>query len=66
MILGGGREASGPEFELYQTDDSNVNAAVGGVLRKFLPEVFPGRYDATQEPEMEWVRLPFSKAIRIY
>jgi glycine/D-amino acid oxidase-like deaminating enzyme len=56
IILGGGRE-SGPDFELYQTDDGQVNPDVGKVLRKFLPEVFPDKYELGKEPEMEWVSV---------
>ncbi|KAH9893649.1 FAD dependent oxidoreductase [Cubamyces lactineus] len=54
VILGGGREATKPTFELYVTDDSTVNPAVGDALRKFLPVVFPGKYEEGKEPEMEW------------
>lgn len=57
VILGGGREATKPKFELYVADDSVVNPGVGEALRKFLPAVFPGKYEADQKPEMEWVRL---------
>ncbi|KAI0364567.1 FAD dependent oxidoreductase [Pilatotrama ljubarskyi] len=54
VILGGGREKAQPAFELYEADDSVVDPRVGDVLRKFLPAVFPGRYEPGQEPEMEW------------
>ncbi|KAH9852000.1 FAD dependent oxidoreductase [Lenzites betulinus] len=54
VILGGGREQSKPEFELYVTDDSQVNPKVGKALREFLPTVFPGLYEAGKAPEMEW------------
>lgn len=57
VILGGGREATKPKFELYVADDSVVNPGVGEALRKFLPAVFPGKYEVDQKPEMEWVRL---------
>lgn len=56
VIIGGGREATGPEFEYYVTDDSVVQGKVGKVLRDFLPGVFPGKYEKGREPEMEWVR----------
>ena len=58
VILGGGREASGG-YELYTVDDSTVNLAVGDTLRKFLPAVFPGKYEEGREPEMEWVRAHY-------
>ncbi|KAJ8489926.1 hypothetical protein ONZ51_g2654 [Trametes cubensis] len=54
VILGGGRESTKPEFELYEADDSTVNLKVGETLRKFLPAVFPGRYEGGNEPEVEW------------
>jgi hypothetical protein len=57
VILGGGREASKPTFEFYETDDSTVNEVVGKVLRDFLPMLFPGKYERGREPEMEWVSL---------
>jgi len=57
VILGGGREASAADFELYQTDDGSVNTDVGHILRKFLPEVFPGKYDPGKDPEMEWTGI---------
>ncbi|KAG6889550.1 hypothetical protein C0995_016677 [Termitomyces sp. Mi166 len=55
IILGGGRDASGPTFETYVTDDSTVNKVVGKVLRDFLPGLFPGKYEKGREPDMEWV-----------
>ncbi|KAG6916229.1 hypothetical protein DXG01_007812 [Tephrocybe rancida] len=55
VILGGGRDASGPGFETYVIDDSEVNKDVGEVLREFLPWMYPGRYEKGREPEMEWV-----------
>ncbi|KAG6895187.1 hypothetical protein C0992_002714 [Termitomyces sp. T32_za158] len=61
IILGGGRDASGPTFETNVTDDSMVNAAVGKVLRDILPDVFPGKYEKGQEPEMEWVGTLFGR-----
>ncbi|KAI9069868.1 DAO-domain-containing protein [Trametes sanguinea] len=54
VILGGGRESTKPEFELYVADDSAVNTKVGDTLRRFLPAVFPGRYEENHAPEMEW------------
>jgi len=54
IILGGGRDASGPDFETYVTDDSVLREEVGKVLRTFLPGVFPGKYEKGREPEMEW------------
>ncbi|KAI0940977.1 hypothetical protein AcV7_003206 [Taiwanofungus camphoratus] len=58
VILGGGREVANPAFELYVEDDSIVNSEVGEVLRKFLPSVFPGKFETGKEPEMEWVSGP--------
>ncbi|KAG7448005.1 FAD dependent oxidoreductase [Guyanagaster necrorhizus] len=54
VILGGGREVSGPGFEYYETDDGSVNTDVGKALRGFLGEVFEGD---NQEPEMEWTGI---------
>ncbi len=54
VILGGGREASGPGFEYYETDDGSVNADVGKALRGFLAGVFEGD---NEEPEMEWTGI---------
>jgi hypothetical protein len=57
VILGGGREATGPTFELYIDDDSTCNPKVGEVLRAFLPAVFEGKFDRGNDPDMEWVRF---------
>ncbi|KAI0339758.1 FAD dependent oxidoreductase [Trametopsis cervina] len=58
VILGGGREAAKDgKFEFYVTDDANVNAQVGDVIRGFLPMVFPGKFDGKKEPEMEWTGI---------
>ncbi|OBZ73683.1 hypothetical protein A0H81_06486, partial [Grifola frondosa] len=57
VILGGGRESTRPAFELYTVDDSVVNKHVGEALRKFLPSVFPGKYEVGREPEMEWTGI---------
>lgn len=57
IILGGGREAN-PTFELYVSDDSVVNETTGTALRKFLPTVYPDKFENESEPEMEWVRKP--------
>lgn len=54
IILGGGREMSGPNFETYVADDSAVNEDVGKALRGFLPSLFHDRYEKGREPEMEW------------
>ncbi|KAJ7625749.1 FAD dependent oxidoreductase [Roridomyces roridus] len=56
IILGGGREV-GPGFEYNQTDDSVVDEPVGGVLRRFLPAVFPEQFEDGVEPEMEWTGI---------
>lgn len=57
VILGGGREASGPRFELYVDDDSSTNPAVGKELRDFLPAVFGSNLGHGNEPEMEWTGI---------
>ena len=54
IILGGGREAARPEFEIGVDDDGVVNPVVTETLRRFLPGVFPGTF-SEREPEMEWV-----------
>ncbi|KAJ6480953.1 FAD dependent oxidoreductase [Mycena sanguinolenta] len=56
VILGGGREVL-PDFEWGQSDDSSVNDFVGASLRKFLPAVFPGKFEKGMEPEMEWTGI---------
>lgn len=57
ILLGGGREATKDRgFEFYQADDSVVNPEVGDALRRFLPVVFPGKFDENSTVEMEWVR----------
>lgn len=56
IILGGGREATGPIFELGIADDSILNPNTSKVLRGFLPSVYPdGWFPKNEEPEMEWV-----------
>ncbi|KAF7370157.1 FAD dependent oxidoreductase [Mycena sanguinolenta] len=57
VILGGARTAAGPPFEMDTTDDSEVDERVGAVLRGFLPEMFPGRYEPGREPEVEWTGI---------
>ncbi|THG96318.1 hypothetical protein EW026_g5490 [Hermanssonia centrifuga] len=57
VILGGGREAMMPSYELYEADDSTVDKKVGEAMRKFLPAVFPGKYEIGREPEMEWTGI---------
>ncbi|KAJ7181110.1 FAD dependent oxidoreductase [Mycena filopes] len=56
IILGGGREDD-PDFEFYQADDSALNPVVGMSLRKFLPNVFPGKFAKDKEPEQEWTGI---------
>lgn len=58
ILLGGGREASGPKFEFDEADDSKLNEQVGRSLRTFLPAVFPAQFEDGREPEMEWVSGP--------
>jgi len=57
VIIGGGRETASSPFEFYQSDDGVVNPTVGATLRKFLPRVFPGRFEEGREPEMEWTGI---------
>ncbi|KAF9233717.1 FAD dependent oxidoreductase [Melanogaster broomeanus] len=57
VILGGGREATSPVFELYIDDDSTCNPKVGEALRAFLPAVFEGKFDRGSDPEMEWTGI---------
>ncbi|KAG0704631.1 FAD dependent oxidoreductase-domain-containing protein [Suillus ampliporus] len=57
IIIGGGREASEPLYELYVDDDSETHTLVGKALREFLPSVFEGKYDPDSEPEMEWTGI---------
>ena len=57
VILGGGRQASGPKCEQYEIDDSVVREDVGEYLRGLLPEWFPGKFEKARNPDMEWVRL---------
>ncbi|KAJ6463673.1 FAD dependent oxidoreductase [Mycena vitilis] len=56
VILGGAREVA-PDFEFYQADDSVLNDAAGLALRKFLPTVFPGKFDEDVQPEEEWTGI---------
>jgi hypothetical protein len=58
IIIGGGREAAGPDYELYIDSDSETHPLVGKALREFLPSVFEGKFDPESEPEMEWVDIP--------
>jgi len=55
VILGGGRETSGPEFEYNIADDSVVNPVISKTLRAFLPAVYEGRFGKDVDAEMEWV-----------
>ncbi|KAL1719334.1 FAD dependent oxidoreductase [Schizophyllum commune] len=57
VIVGGGREAAAPTYETGVEDDSVTNPAVSRVLRDFLPEVFPGKYERGREFEMEWTGI---------
>lgn len=60
IIIGGGREAVAPSYELYVDDDSETHPLVGKALREFLPSVFESKYDPDSEPEMEWVGTLFT------
>ncbi|KZV72829.1 FAD dependent oxidoreductase [Peniophora sp. CONT] len=59
VILGGGRETAGPTFETFESDDSLLNPRVGSALRKFLPTVFPGKYEEGSDSNvlMEWTGI---------
>ncbi|KAL1730176.1 FAD dependent oxidoreductase [Schizophyllum commune] len=57
VIVGGGREAAAPTYETGVEDDSVTNPSVSRVLRDFLPEVFPGKYEREREFEMEWTGI---------
>ncbi|KAG6844794.1 hypothetical protein H0H87_003723 [Tephrocybe sp. NHM501043] len=58
VILGGGRDESGPlPEESYTIDDSVVNVNVGKKLRNYLPSLFPGKYEEGREPEIEWTGI---------
>ncbi|KAG2002631.1 hypothetical protein CC2G_004801 [Coprinopsis cinerea AmutBmut pab1-1] len=57
IILGGGREVSAPNYELYETNDAEVNHTVGSRLKKFLPGLFPGMFPEESEPEWEWTGI---------
>jgi len=57
IIIGGGREAASPQFEMYIDDDSVVEPVVGKVLRGFLSSVFPEKFEEDKEPQMEWVSV---------
>jgi len=54
VILGGGREATAPQFEIHQEDDSVINEDVSRVLKDFLPKWFKGKYEQGRNAEMEW------------
>lgn len=57
VILGGGRESAGPNYEIGVADDSTVNPNVSKSLREFLPHLYPnGWFPENRTPEMEWVR----------
>ncbi|TFK25830.1 DAO-domain-containing protein [Coprinopsis marcescibilis] len=57
VILGGGREVTGPQFEFYQTNDAEVNPSVGEALSKFLPGIFPSIYPSVATVEWEWTGI---------
>ncbi|KDQ61986.1 hypothetical protein JAAARDRAFT_66961 [Jaapia argillacea MUCL 33604] len=65
VILGGGRETTGPTYETYMVDDSVVNPVVSEALRGFLGAVFPtegggenrARGEGEGEGEMEWTGI---------
>ena len=57
VILGGAREEATKDkgYEFYVTDDSVINPNISKILKKFLPAVFPGKFETGTEPEKEWV-----------
>jgi len=57
IIIGGGRESTGPKYEFYTTDDSTVHPKASETLRKFLPAVYPEQFEKGNEPEMEWTGI---------
>ncbi|KAG5728184.1 Gamma-glutamylputrescine oxidoreductase [Termitomyces sp. T112] len=57
IIFGGGRDESGPGLESYIVDDATLNPNVSRALRKYLPPLFPGKYEEGREPEMEWTGI---------
>ncbi|EKM50832.1 uncharacterized protein PHACADRAFT_264345 [Phanerochaete carnosa HHB-10118-sp] len=58
IILGGGREATqNGGYEFHEIDDSVVNPEVSTVLRRFLPAVFPDKFDEGNQVEMEWTGI---------
>ncbi|KAJ4468796.1 FAD dependent oxidoreductase [Lentinula aciculospora] len=56
VVLGGGREVES-RFEHGEIDDSRCNEVVGKILREFLPGLFPGKFEARKQPEMEWTGI---------
>lgn len=64
VILGGGREAE-QSFELNETDDSVLGSKASEALRRFLPAVFPSKFQEGEQPEAEWVIvLPYHDRAR--
>jgi len=60
VILGGGREFSGGNLEIGESDDGAVNAKVTKVLKAFLPQYFPALFKESEMEsnwEMEWVNF---------
>ena len=55
ILIGGGKEVTGPTYERYISDDSVVREDVTKVLRDFLPEIFPSLYPVHADVEYEWV-----------
>jgi hypothetical protein len=57
VLLGGGRDTSGPMQEQYIMDDSILNEEVSKTLKRFLPELWNGTdlFEQGRESEMEWV-----------
>ncbi|KAF5390115.1 hypothetical protein D9757_003826 [Collybiopsis confluens] len=56
FILGGGREAE-EQFEHGEIDDSKLSANAGTSLRRFLPCLYPGKFEEGRGPEMEWTGI---------
>ena len=56
IILGGGRETLKEKgYGMYETNDGVLDPEASELLRKFLPTVFPGKFDTNGTVEVEWV-----------
>ncbi|KAF9530082.1 FAD dependent oxidoreductase [Crepidotus variabilis] len=61
VVLGGGRQHAGTNFEGGISDDSRINTQVGKALRRFLGTLFDGLFDSGQGSrdlvKMEWTGI---------